>query len=155
VKQYSESDVARILGAYRSIFPRVPHKLADCWGHGRTRPWSQLTSNFHAARFEQSRRCTKRRAVSTPPFANLEAKGAALRAAAHEVGVGYSLGINAWADNLLHQTFQEGLTSLTIVLAHDWYPIATVDRRGQWRKSDAPLRMDDNLLSQCMEIAFK
>lgn len=143
---YSQPEVAGIMHAYRRIFPSVPPALADYWGYGRERPWSCLTSDFHGARYDQFVALHEEaRRIDTITFADLDAKGAALRSAALEAGVGYSLGINAWTDHLLHTTYREELSALTIVLAHDWYPIATTDRVGAMRRSDAPLRKDDNL----------
>ena len=143
---YSQQEVGGIMHAYRQIFPAVPAALADYWGHGRERPWSCLTSDFHHARYDQFLALHEEaRRIDAIAFPNLDAKGAALRSAALGAGVGYSLGINAWTDHLLHRTYHDDLSALTIVLAHDWYPIATTDRAGATRRSDAPLRKDDNL----------
>jgi len=143
---YSQPEVLGIIHAYGQIFPSISPALADYWGHGRERPWSCLTSDFHNVRYEQFAALHEEASrIDATQFLNLDAKGNALRNAALTCGVGYSLGINAWTDNLLHRTYQDDLSSLTILLAHDWYPIATTDRKGEWRRSDAPLRADDNL----------
>lgn len=143
---YTRADVARVSDAYRHIFPSVSPALADYWGHGRERPWSCLTSDFHNASYEQFAALQEEaRLIDAAQFPSLEAKGLALRDASLSCGIGYSMGINAWTDNLLHRTYHGHLTSLTILLAHDWYPIATTDRQGADRRSDAPLRTDDNL----------
>lgn len=143
---YSRDDVGRIAHAYGRVFPSVSPELASYWGYDRQRPWSCLTSDFRVATFEQFARVHEAAGrIDAMPYSGLGAKGAALRTAALEARVGYSLGINAWADHLLFHTYREDLSSLTIILAHDWYPVATTDRKGRWRRSDAPLRTDDNL----------
>jgi hypothetical protein len=143
---YSRGDVARIHLAYQGIFPVVSPALADFWGYSRERPWSWVTSDFRNTIYEQyAQMHAAARRIDAASFPDLDAKGAALRAAAREAGVGYSLGINPWTDNLLLETYRDNADCLTVILAHDWYPIATTDKQGRWRESDAPLRADDNL----------
>lgn len=145
-EMYSRGDVGRISHAYKGIFPTVSPSLADFWGYSRERPWSLVTSDFRNASYEQYAQLhDSARKIDAARFPNLDAKGLALRAAVREAGVGYSLGINPWTDNLLLETYTENSDRLTIVLAHDWYPIATTDKKGLWRQSDTPLRSDDNL----------
>lgn len=56
------------------------------------------------------------------------ARGQALRDAALATGVGYSIGISPWTDNLLVRTYADDKESAVILLGHDWYPIVTGDR---------------------------
>lgn len=131
---YSKSEVAAILGAYRSLFPRVGSDLSRYWDHSRSRSWSFLTTDFHAVdfgEFEGFSRSVREVAGNEP-----ETIGQRLRELSKASGIGYSLGISPWTDDLLLRTFSERERKIIIVLGHDWYPIVT---RDLGYKAGAPL----------------
>lgn len=127
-KQYSSDQVAHILNAYRSIFPTISAELASYWGLERERPWSCVTTNFHTATFEKFQALHERTLEIDSLGLGAEARGLALRDAALMTGVGYSIGISPWTDNLLARTYSDNKDSAVILLGHDWYPIVTGDR---------------------------
>lgn len=125
--RYTVTEAEAILSAYRALFPRVNGALAEYWDRGGLREWSCLTTDFHAltpraiARFDEAVR-----AIAREPGACEEA-GERLRMLARVHGVGFSLGISPWTDDLLLRTFNARTRKVLIILGHDWYPIATTD----------------------------
>lgn len=103
-RPYHRAEVEQILTAYRTLFPEAT-ALATYWDFGRKRPWSCLTTDFHratpesVAAFDESVR--KLAIAQTDPLS----RGEALRDLSLAHGVGYSLGISPWTDDLLLGTF--------------------------------------------------
>lgn len=133
---YDRNQVEKILGAYRTLFPDTGGELARYWDTGRTRDWSYVTTDFHCATYEKfadlharTIKIDEDKALGKPE------KGESLRKASRDVGVGFSLGICPWTDNLLHKTYSPEKERLLILLGHDWYPI--VPMKGL--HSDTPL----------------
>lgn len=139
-QQYSFDQVAQILHAYRSIFPTITAELASYWGLQRERPWSCVTTDFHGATFEKLKALHERALEIDSLGLGAETRGIALRDAALMTGVGYSIGISPWTDNLLARTYSDNKDSAVIILGHDWYPIVTADR-----PSGTPLMSWDSL----------
>lgn len=138
---YERSEVEQVLAAYRSIFPSIGESLSKYWGLSRDRAWSYVTTDFHHATYEQLKLLHDRiqaiDAMGLPP----DEKGAALRDASIGCGVGFSMGVCPWTDNLLLKTYSHEKDNLTILLGHDWYPIVVETRN----RSDSPLRNGDAL----------
>lgn len=137
---YSADEVAHVLHAYRSIFPRITPELVDYWGLQRGRPWSYVTSDFHDVTFEKLKVIHERTLEIDRKGLGEQARGSALRDAALSTGVGYSIGISPWTDNLLARTYSDKKDSVVILVGHDWYPIVTGDR-----PSGTPLMSWDSL----------
>lgn len=138
---YERDEVEQILTAYRDIFPSISAPLAKYWDLNRERPWSYVTTDFRQATYEQLKLLHDRtRAIDAMGLATDE-KGAALRDASNDCGVGFSMGICPWTDHLLLKTYSPETDSLTILLGHDWYPIVVESRS----RSDSPLRNGDAL----------
>lgn len=139
-KLYSFDEVAYILSAYQSIFPTITAELSEYWGLQRERPWCCVTTDFHAATYEKFRSLHERALEIDKQGMGVESRGDALRNAALATGVGYSIGISPWTDNLLARTYSDKKESVVILLGHDWYPIVTGDR-----PSGTPLMACDSL----------
>jgi hypothetical protein len=137
---YTPQRVARIQHAYRSIFPKITPELADYWGLDRQRPWSCLTTNFHDTNFAQLESLHRRAGEIDRMGLSFDAKGQALREASMALGVGYSIGICPWTDNLLERTYSDDKKSVVILLGHDWYPIVPDER-----PAGTPLMSNDSL----------
>ena len=136
---YDRNQVEMILEAYRTMFPDTGGELTRYWDTGRKREWSYVTTDFHTATYDKladlHARTIKIDKINT--FGKIE-KGEALRKASRECGVGFSLGICPWTDNLLHETYAPEKNRLIILLGHDWYPIVPIDRPN----SDMPLGVE-------------
>ncbi|MCG5078798.1 uracil-DNA glycosylase family protein [Paraburkholderia tagetis] len=124
---YNQNEVDQILECYRNLFPEgeITPALAAYWDFGRRRVWSDITTNFHTARYTtlldlHSRSCE---IVEHPLTA--EEKGETLRNIARDLQVGFSLGVCPWTDNLLLNTFDplKPKKDLVVIVGHDWYPI--------------------------------
>lgn len=124
--KYAAHEVEAVLSAYRALFPSLDGALGRYLDVARERDWSCLTTNFHAVsttdiqRFDDAVR--KLDHGATP-----EEIGNQLRHLARQHGVGYSLGISPWTDDLLLRSFASKTKRVVIVLGHDWYPIITKD----------------------------
>jgi hypothetical protein len=136
---YDRSQVETILEAYRTLFPNTGGELARYWDTGRKREWSYVTTDFHSATYDKFEDLQARtiKIDETKSLGTAE-KGDALRKASREVGVGFSLGVCPWTDNLLHETYASGKDRLIILLGHDWYPIVPINRPN----SDRPLAVE-------------
>lgn len=132
---YEQHQVETILSAYKSLFPKIDAPLAAYMDTERSREWSYLTTNFHAASYEQFHALHRQAREIDDMGLSADRKANALRAASKECGVGFSMGFCAWTDNLLYRTYSPDKDHLTILLGHDWYPIVPPGR--QW--SDSPL----------------
>lgn len=137
---YTPQRVARIQQAYRSIFPKITPELADYWGFERRRPWSCLTTDFHAATYAKLQSLHQQVRAIDDMGLTFDAKGQALRDAALALGVGYSIGISPWTDNLLDRTYSNDADKVVILLGHDWYPIVP-----DARPAGTPLMATDSL----------
>jgi hypothetical protein len=137
---YTPKRVAEIQRAYQSIFPTIAPELADYWGLERQRPWSCLTTNFHDATFAKLESLHQRARDIDRMGLSFDARGRALRDASLTLGVGYSIGISPWTDNLLERTYSDDKDSAVILLGHDWYPIVPDER-----PSGTPLMANDSL----------
>lgn len=137
---YSFDEVAHTLHAYKSVFPTITPELADYWGLQRERPWSCVTTDFHSATFEKLQNIHEQASEIDKQGFGEQARGNALRKAALSTGVGYSIGLSPWTDNLLARTYSDEKDSVVILLGHDWYPIVTGDR-----PSGTPLMSWDTL----------
>lgn len=128
---YERQEVEQILTAYRTLFPanEITPALRAYWGWDRKRAWSHLTTDFHTATpdkllaLHEASVAIERQSRSgqmTPG-----GKARLLVAAAETQGVGFSLGLNPWTDNLLWRTFDPlcARRRLVVVVGHDWYPI--------------------------------
>ncbi|WP_434718107.1 hypothetical protein P5W98_00085 [Paraburkholderia sp. A1BS-2L] len=139
--KYIADEVAKIQHAYQAIFPVITPALADYWGLHRQRPWSYVTSNFHASSYEQLYALDQAVREIDNQTLDIASKGQALRAASQMHGVGYSIGLCPWTDHLLAETYSEQQDCATILLGHDWYPIVVHDPR----PSGSPLGSHDAL----------
>jgi hypothetical protein len=137
---YTPQRVAQIQRAYQAIFPKITPELADYWGLERERPWSCLTTNFHDATFAKLESLHQRAREIDRMGLTFDAKGRVLREAALALGVGYSIGISPWTDNLLARTYADDKDSVVILLGHDWYPIVPDER-----PAGTPLTATDSL----------
>lgn len=136
---YDRNQVEKILGAYRTLFPDTGGELATYWDTGRKRDWSYVTTDFHSATYDKLADLHARTLnIDADTKLGFHEKGEALRKASREVGVGFSLGICPWTDNLLHETYAPEKDRLIILLGHDWYPIVPIVRP----TSDLPLAVE-------------
>ncbi len=143
MKIYSQDEVEQIFTAYRDIFPEINPPLSKYLGLERKRKWSNITTNFHLASYEQLEQLHMRALEIDEKQVPIEEKGRLLRDASIETGVGFSAGICPWTDNLLLKTYAKEKNKVTILLGHDWYPI--IPKNGRY--ADSPLRSTDNLHS--------
>lgn len=135
---YDRNQVDNILVAYRTLFPDTGGELARYWDTARKREWSYITTDFHSATYEKLADLQDRTIkIDEDTTLGKAEKGEALRKASRDSGVGFSLGICPWTDNLLHETYASEKDSLIILLGHDWYPIVPIDRP----ISDKPLEI--------------
>jgi hypothetical protein len=136
--EYDRDQVEKILGAYRTLFPDTGGELARYWDTGRRRDWSYVTTDFHNATYDNFKELTVRTdAIDKNMKLGKAEKGEALRKTSTEVGVGFSLGICPWTDNLLFETYAPEKDRMIILLGHDWYPIVPRARA----TSDVPLEL--------------
>ena len=142
-RTYSAIEVERIRTAYRQIFPKLNDSLAAYWdlGSARKRDWSFLTTNFHEVDYEgmrslhadvealQSRYFSAHAGKAGQELKKLcEDTGAALRDLAEKHQSGLSIGICPWTDHGLLQTYSPEKKRVTIIVAHDWYPVVPLRR---------------------------
>ena len=139
-REYSNEQVEQILHAYRSIFPTISGELANYWGLQRERHWSYLTTDFHTASFQKLQSLHHRTLEIDALGLGVKERGDALREASLKLGIGFSIGISPWTDNLLERTYSDTKNSAVILLGHDWYPIVISDR-----PSGAPLKASDSI----------
>lgn len=133
---YTPSQIDHILQAYRSLFP--PDETTPAlrsylgWDRAASRPWAFLTTDFHIATPEQLQALHDASIAIEVRWRagelNKAARAAALIAASKAIGVGYSMGLNPWTDNLLLRTFDPRARRwprrLIVLVGHDWYPVA-------------------------------
>ena len=140
---YDRNQVEKILGAYRTLFPDTGGDLARYWDTGRTRDWSYLTTDFHSATYNKLADLHARTLnIDADKTLGIHEKGEALRQASRESGVGFSLGICPWTDNLLYETYAPEKDRLIILLGHDWYPIVSLNRPNSDSDLDLPLGVE-------------
>jgi hypothetical protein len=121
---YTAQEADAILAAYRRVFPHTADALAAYWDFPRARCWSCLTTDFHKVTSDQVE--AFHGALQTMDRTGAPADvGDRLRTLSLTCGVGYSLGISPWTDDLLLRTFIERTRRVLIILGHDWYPIVT------------------------------
>jgi hypothetical protein len=124
---YNSDQIEHILQSYRHLFPRaeMTPALATYWDYGRQRPWSDITTDFHAATHERLLELHSRSLEIEKLNLAPSEKGESLRAVARDLGVGFSLGVCPWSDNLLLNTFdpRKPRRDLVVIVGHDWYPI--------------------------------
>ena len=124
--RYRPNEIESILNAYRALFPSTGGPLERYFDIARQREWSYLTTDWHRvtpsdiSRFDDAVRNLT--LAATP-----DSVGKQLRDLSRQHGVGYSLGISPWTDDLLLRSFSSKSKRVLIVLGHDWYPIVTQD----------------------------
>lgn len=132
---YTPSQAGHILHAYRALFsereitPALRSYLG--WDRAASRPWAFLTTDFHAATPAQLQALHDTSIAIEARWRagelSTSARGAALVAASKAVGVGFSMGLNPWTDNLLLRTFDPQAPRwprrLIVLVGHDWYPV--------------------------------
>lgn len=121
--QYSKCDVERILSAYREMFPSIGPELRRYWDLDRKQEWSLLTTDFHAVDYDTLVELSVRTEKINREFAGARAKAHALADAARNLGSGFSIGVSPWTDHGLFSTYEPAKDKITVVVAHDWYPI--------------------------------
>ena len=136
---YDRNQVDQILDAYRTLFPSTGGELSRYWDGNRLREWSYVTTDLHSATYDKLADLHARTLnIDADKTLGIHEKGEALRKASRESGVGFSLGICPWTDNLLYETYAPEKDRLIILLGHDWYPIVPIDRPN----SDLPLGVE-------------
>jgi len=130
---YDLCEVQQILAAYQALFPigEITPALRAYWDWERARPWSSLTTNFHSATVDSLRALhdasLEIESRARAGFLSASDKGFELKAASQRHGVGFSIGVNPWTDNLLWRTFDPapgaGREHLVVVVGHNWYPV--------------------------------
>jgi hypothetical protein len=128
VESYEADDAQKIIDAYREIFPSITPDLAKYWGLDRSRPWSWLASDFHAAAvadyqaFSEAVAVLDHQARTRPMPADDLARR--MIAICKEHGLGFSIGPCPWTDHALHRTYGKSPDrQLVVLVGHDWYPI--------------------------------
>lgn len=121
--KYADNEVETILRAYRRLVPAIDAPLRQYWDFGHDRDWSCLVSDFHtvgAAQLEGFHR-----ALDQPPnsWSSTTEQGDWLRSTSREHGVGFSLGISPWTDDLILRSFKDATREVVLIVGHDWYPI--------------------------------
>lgn len=126
-RAYRPDEVEQIITAYRELFPvsEITPALRSYWGLERKRPWSYITTDFHQAAARTLLMLHEESAAITARRLNKQAQGEALRTASQRLGVGFSIGVCPWTDNLLFETYKprSAWHELIILVGHDWYPI--------------------------------
>lgn len=155
-QEYDRVVVDCIQLAYRSLFPTLTPALREYWGLDRRREWAVLTSDFHAATFDQYADLHARTAVIDGKLLDVKQKGASLRDAALSAGVGFSIGVCPWTDHLLYETWSADKDSVTILLGHDWYPIVVdgTERSGSPLQGEVALRYTEGYWPAVPQAVF-
>jgi hypothetical protein len=151
--KYNKLQVETIQRAYRHLFPNISPELAGFWYPSGNYDWLCMTSRFDA---------------SGPTVENFQALdndlgsidlnrdpniiGSELARTARQHGVGFSIGLNPWADYLL-QMRQPIPQEVVVIVAYNWYPLVTVN--GDKRKPpNSPLYRDNPLTWAHGKYAF-
>jgi hypothetical protein len=143
--KYNKLQVEAIQRSYRHLFPNISQELKQFWYPRDDYDWLCMTSRFNA---------------SGPAFENFQALdsdlgsidlnrapdiiGSELAKAARQHGVGFSIGLNPWADYLL-QMRQPIPQEVVVIVAYNWYPLVTVN--GDKRKPPNSSLYQDNPLT--------
>jgi hypothetical protein len=120
---YSANEVESILGAYRRLVPTIDAPLRRYWDLDHERDWSCLVSDFENIGAGQLAGFHQALAQAPTSWTSPVEHGEWLRGTSREHGVGFSLGISPWTDDLILRTFQEATREVVLVVGHDWYPI--------------------------------
>lgn len=138
---FYSSDVQRILDAYRALFRSADQAVFDYLdlNGARSRPWSVLTTNFQTVTPAQVSRLHADRVALTTNGKTEHVLADELVQLSNRHGIGYSLGLSPWTDDLLLRTFTPASKRVVIVLAHDWYPIVA---KGFEYVANSPLLRD-------------
>lgn len=122
---YSRDEVRSLTEAYKQVFGPIDPELRAYWDLDRKREWGCLTTDFHASTFEQYEEASRRVISIEQTISEPVARGEAMREVTRATGVGLSIGVSPWTDHGLYQTYEQNKhkKELTIILAHDWYPI--------------------------------
>lgn len=144
---YVEEEVAKILEAYRALFPKnniKKYRLDEFWDFGpqhRAHTWSCLTTNFLVANFNDFNHLHEMwQGVNRNGTPDEIAKQ--LRGMSNQTHVGYSIGLSPWTDRLLLDTFcREKTKKIFIILGHDWYPIVSKEKPQKIYIAETPLEV--------------
>jgi hypothetical protein len=151
-KFYSKSEVEAIQEGYRYLFPVISKKLEQFWYLPDDRyDWLCLATPFYSGptfdKFQAFDADLKR--VNTTPEPDVI--GSKLADLAKKHGVGYSIGLNPWADYLLFLASQtHAPREVVVVVAYNWYPLVTTDKK----LPNSPLYKDTPLTFENRKYAF-
>jgi len=124
---YNELDVKAIQESYCYLFPVINKKLEWFWYPPDKFDWLCLTSPFHSRpTFDkfQALDADLQSLKLTAPVQEYKAIGQGLSRLAKKHGVGYSVGLNPWADYMLLLASQtDALQEVVVVVAHNWNPL--------------------------------
>lgn len=115
--RYTPGEVEAVLATYRRLFPHPSERLAGYWDWPRREPWGCLTTDFRTATVEKFEAFDRDLAGVTEAHR--------LREVALAHGLGFSLGVSPWTDDLLLRTVGPATRRLVLLLGHDWHPITS------------------------------
>jgi hypothetical protein len=140
--KYTKSQVEAIQKAYRYLFPTISPELERFWYPADDYDWLCMTSRFNE---------------SGPTFENFQALdndlasidlnrdpdiiGSELAQAARKHRVGFSIGLNPWADYLLLQAQHATPQEVVVIIAYNWYPLVTISKNTS-KPPNSPLYQD-------------
>jgi hypothetical protein len=123
---YTQEDFESIQECYRYVFPEINEQLERLWYPPSNYDWLCLTSRFDGSGpdykcFESLGNDLMRVNRNQPPAV----VGPLLAGLARKHRVGYSIGLNPWADFLFLQREKIIPKEIIIIVAHNWYPLVT------------------------------
>lgn len=150
---YNKSEVEAIQKSYRYLFPSIREELEQFWYPPNDRfDWLCLTTPFNPgptfSKFQDLDADLKQVSKTSQP--NIIGSKLATLAKKHEVG--YSIGLNPWADFMLASrtdAFQE----VVIIVGYNWYPLVTIDKKlpNSPLHKDSPLEFRNNFYAFVFE----
>ncbi len=146
---YIESEVKVIQKRYCHLFPTICEELKQFWYDPKKQyAWSYLATPFHTvphySKFSHLCDDLKRlqHQISNDLQPDVKVIGSRLADLAKRHDVGYSIGLNPWADYLLHSARPWPPKEVVVIVGNNWYPFVT--RRNKIpQPPKSPLCKDD------------
>ena len=151
MNKYDKADVEAIQKGYRRLFPVINKEIEQFWYPTDNYDWLCLVSRFNElgptfgdfqglhddlTRFERT--------------SEHNADGATLAQLARKRGVGYSIGLNPWADYLLSEARDFAPQEVVVIIGYNWYPLITKDGK----LPNSPLNPENPLTSNSRKYSF-
>ena len=135
--KYNKSEVEAIQASYRYLFPTLKKELEQFWyPPDQSFDWLCLTTPFGPAptysqfqTLDAGLEDLKQSLSQVSKVLEPDAIGKKLAGLATKHGVGYSIGLNPWADYLLQLANQMDMRQeVVVIVGYNWYPLVTVDK---------------------------